>query len=385
MVFKYAKICCLKSYCWWVNLHISFESHNPVLVPAGRTLLVTGGAGFIGSNFVHRHICSNPDTNFIVGDALTYAGNMENLASLRNKPNFQFEKLDIADSDSVNTFFKKHQPDWVIHFAAESHVDRSILGPKVFINTNIVGTFNLLEAAKKLWKENFEGHVFHHVSTDEVYGSLGDEGLFTETTAYDPSSPYSSSKAASDHLVRAYHRTYGMPIKMTNCSNNYGPRHFPEKLIPLMILNCLNRKPLPVYGNGLNVRDWLFVDDHCDAIWEVATRGRLGGTYNVGGNAEIKNIDVVHAVIKVVSEETNAPLDELKSLITYVTDRPGHDLRYAIDFSKLKDELGWEPKESFETGLRKTVRWYLSNPDWVENILSGEYRKWIETQYSEEK
>lgn len=321
----------------------------------------------------------------MIGDALTYAGNMENLSQLKDRPNFKFAKLDITDAVAVQSLFETEEPDWVIHFAAESHVDRSILGPRVFINTNIIGTFNLLESAKQLWKDQYEGHVFHHVSTDEVYGSLGDEGLFHETTAYDPSSPYSASKAASDHLVHAYHRTYGLPTKMTNCSNNYGPRHFPEKLIPLMILNCLNRKPLPVYGQGINVRDWLFVDDHCDAIWEVATRGRFGETYNVGGNAEIKNIDVVHAVIKVVSEEANIPHEELKSLITYVTDRPGHDLRYAIDFSKLKGELGWEPKESFESGLRKTVQWYLANPGWVENILSGEYRNWIETQYSEAK
>jgi dTDP-glucose 4,6-dehydratase len=354
-----------------------------ILSPIGKKILVTGGAGFIGSNFVHRHIDANPETKFIIGDALTYAGNLENLSYIKDRPNFKFLKLDISDPDAVNQAFEEHNPDWIVHFAAESHVDRSILGPRVFINTNIVGTFNLLEAAKLHWKDNAKGHVFHHVSTDEVYGSLGEEGLFTESTAYDPSSPYSASKAASDHLVRAYHRTYGLPIKMTNCSNNYGPRHFPEKLIPLMILNCLNRKPLPIYGEGLNVRDWLYVDDHCDAIWAVVTKGQFGETYNVGGNSEIKNIDVVHSIIKIVSEETPAPLEELQSLITYVTDRPGHDLRYAIDFSKLKSELGWEPKESFETGLRKTVRWYLSNSGWVENILSGEYRKWIETQYSE--
>lgn len=344
---------------------------------------MTGGAGFIGSNFVHRHIYSNLETMFIVGDALTYAGNLENLSDLASLPNFRFERLDISDADAVDAFFETHQPDWVIHFAAESHVDRSILGPRVFVDTNIVGTFNLLEASKRIWKEDYAGKVFHHVSTDEVYGSLGDEGLFTETTAYDPSSPYSASKAASDHLVHAYFRTYGLPIKMTNCSNNYGPRHFPEKLIPLMILNCLNRKPLPVYGKGVNVRDWLFVDDHCDAIWDVVTRGQIGETYNVGGSSELRNIDVVFAVTKIVSEETGVAEDELRNLITYVTDRPGHDLRYAIDFSKIRNELGWEPKESFESGLQKTVRWYLSNPNWVENILSGEYRNWIETQYAE--
>ena len=357
----------------------------PLLSPQGKKILVTGAAGFIGSNFVHRHIINHPSTTFIVADALTYAGNMQNLEGLENRPNYAFVKLDITDSSAVALCFEEIKPDWIIHFAAESHVDRSILGPRAFVDTNIVGTFNLLESARQIWNGNFFEKVFHHISTDEVYGSLGAEGYFHETTAYDPSSPYSASKAASDHLVSAYFRTYGVPTKITNCSNNYGPRHFPEKLIPLMILNCLNRKPLPVYGKGENIRDWLYVDDHCDAIWEVVTRGRVGETYNIGGASEIKNIDVVHAVIKVVSEETGCPIDRLESLINFVTDRPGHDLRYAIDFSKIKNELGWEPKETFESGLRKTVRWYLENTSWVKSVQSGDYRNWMQVQYNQEQ
>ncbi|MCG9894866.1 MAG: dTDP-glucose 4,6-dehydratase [Fimbriimonadaceae bacterium] len=347
--------------------------------PAGLTLWVTGGAGFIGSNFIHRHIAAHSETRFIVVDCLTYAGNPANLAGVDDLPNFAFRRLDIGDAAAVDAAADEDRPDWIIHFAAESHVDRSIHGPAAFVRTNVVGTFNLLETARRLWGQ--AGGHFHHVSTDEVYGSLGDSGLFYETTPYDPSSPYSATKAASDHLVRAHHRTYGLPVTITNCSNNYGPRHYPEKLIPLMILNCLNRKPLPVYGQGLNVRDWLFVDDHCDAIWEVACRGRIGETYNIGGDCELRNIDVLHRLIRVVAEETNAAVSKLEDLITFVPDRPGHDLRYAMDFSKLHHELGWSPKETFESGLRKTVQWYLANPEWVADIQSGEYRNWVDRQY----
>jgi dTDP-glucose 4,6-dehydratase len=348
-----------------------------------KKILITGGAGFIGSNYVHRLVDQHQDCFFHVLDSLTYAGNRANLSGLEDRQNFQFSKVDICDVAALDVLFSHFQPDWVVHFAAESHVDRSILGPGVFVQTNVVGTFNLLECCRKVWETNFEGKLFHHVSTDEVYGSLGETGFFHETTAYDPSSPYSASKAASDHLVRAYYRTYGLPAKISNCSNNYGPRQFPEKLIPLMILNCLNRKPLPVYGEGVNVRDWLYVDDHADALWAVANKGRLGETYNIGGNSEKRNIDVVHSIIKVVSEETSTPMNELLNLITFVQDRKGHDLRYAIDFSKLNQETGWAPKESFETGLRKTVQWYLENSEWVENIQSGEYRNWVSTQYGE--
>jgi dTDP-glucose 4,6-dehydratase len=275
--------------------------------------------------------------------------------------------------------FQKHRPELIVHFAAESHVDRSIRGPRAFVRANIEGTFNLLEACRANWKPG-QG-LFHHVSTDEVYGSLGDAGYFSEETRYDPSSPYSASKAASDHLVRAYARTFKLRTKVTNCSNNYGPYQFPEKLIPLMILNLLERKPLPVYGKGENIRDWLYVTDHCEAIWTVIQSGREGETYNIGGHNEVKNIDVVKKLVRVVAEETGAREEQLLDLITYVTDRPGHDLRYAIDASKLQRELGWKPKETFETGIRQTVRWYLENKPWVEEVRSGNYRKWVEQHY----
>ncbi|HEX3000669.1 MAG TPA: dTDP-glucose 4,6-dehydratase, partial [Armatimonadota bacterium] len=269
-----------------------------------------------------------------------------------------------------------------VHFAAESHVDRSILGPRQFINTNIVGTLNLLEACRSAWKTP-EGHLFHHVSTDEVYGSLGESGRFTEQTPYDPSSPYSASKAASDHLVMAYGRTYGLPVKLTNCSNNYGPRQFPEKLIPLTILNCLERKPLPIYGDGQNVRDWLYVTDHCEAILKVAREGSLGATYNIGGNSERSNLQVVRGICAAVAAETGASVDELENLITFVKDRPGHDRRYAIDATKIQQELGWAPRESFESGLRKTVHWYLANPEWLASIRTGDYQRWVARNYTE--
>jgi dTDP-glucose 4,6-dehydratase len=342
-------------------------------------MLVTGGAGFIGSNFLQRFVPRMAEHEFINVDALTYAGNPYSLDGVAGAPNYRFERVDIADAEAVLAVFRGFRPDLVVHFAAESHVDRSIEAPRTFIRSNIDGTLNLLEAARAIWGEG-EG-LFHHVSTDEVYGSLGDEGRFTEETAYDPSSPYSASKASSDHLVRAYHRTYGLPVKITNCSNNYGPRQFPEKLIPLMILNAVERKPLPVYGEGLNVRDWLYVEDHNDAIWAVIERGRVGETYNVGGNNELRNIDVVKTLCRVVAEETGAPIAELEGLITFVRDRPGHDLRYAVDASKIQRECGWEPAETFDSGLRRTVRWYLDNTQWVDQVRSGAYREWMERNY----
>jgi len=342
-------------------------------------ILVTGGAGFIGSNFLNLLVPRYPEHSFVHADTLTYAANLSNLAPIAGARNYALERVDIADAAVVQGLFERQTPDLVVHFAAESHVDRSIVGPKDFIRTNIEGTFNLLEACRKQWKPGTG--LFHHVSTDEVYGSLGADGLFTEETRYDPSSPYSASKASSDHLVRAYARTYGMRTRVTNCSNNYGPYQFPEKLIPLMILNCLERKPLPVYGKGENIRDWLYVSDHCEAIWRVIESGKDGQTYNIGGHNEVKNLDVVHTICRSVAEQTKAPVAELEGLITYVQDRPGHDLRYAIDASKIKRELGWEPKESFATGLEKTVAWYLGNPKWVAEVRSGEYRKWLELNY----
>jgi dTDP-glucose 4,6-dehydratase len=343
-------------------------------------ILVTGGAGFIGSNFLNLLVPRHPEHTFVNVDALTYAANLKNLAPVAELPNYAFERVDIAEFDAVMALFQKYAPKLVVHFAAESHVDRSIKGPRAFVRANVEGTFNLLEACRATWQPG-DG-LFHHVSTDEVYGSLGESGFFTEETRYDPSSPYSASKAASDHLVRAYARTFKLATKVTNCSNNYGPLQFPEKLIPLMIANLLERKPLPVYGKGENVRDWLYVTDHCEAIWTVIEKGKVGETYNIGGHNEKKNLDVVFELIRIVAEETSTPEEELKKLITYVTDRPGHDLRYAIDASKLERELGWKPKETFETGLRKTVRWYLDNKAWVEEVRSGEYRKWIEQNYA---
>jgi dTDP-glucose 4,6-dehydratase len=342
-------------------------------------ILVTGGAGFIGANFLNRFVPRHPEHTFVNVDALTYAANLRSLEAIADRPNYGFERLDLVEAEAVRTAVERHRPDAVVHFAAESHVDRSISGPRPFLRTNIEGTFNLLEACRAVWPAG--SGIFHHVSTDEVYGSLGPEGKFREDTRYDPSSPYSASKAASDHLVRAWGRTFGMTVKLTNCSNNYGPLQFPEKLIPLMILNLLERKPLPVYGKGENVRDWLFVDDHCAAIWTVLHRGAPGETYNVGGNSEQRNIDVVKLLCQVVAEETGAAAEELGRLITYVKDRPGHDLRYAIDAGRLERELGWRPEETFASGIRKTVKWYLANPGWVSDVRSGEYRRWIETHY----
>ena len=342
-------------------------------------ILVTGGAGFIGSNFLNLLVSRHPEHDFVCVDKLTYAANLANLSSIAGASNYTFERIDIADGSAVRNLFLRHQPEIVVHLAAESHVDRSIMSPDDFVRTNIVGTFQLLEAFRSL--EPGPDQLFHHVSTDEVYGSLGEDGAFTESTSYDPSSPYSASKAASDHLVRAYGRTYDLQFKITNCSNNYGPYQFPEKLIPLMVLNALERKPLPVYGQGLNVRDWLYVEDHCEAIWQVIQHGRVGETYNIGGNSERTNIEVVRNVCRIVAEETGCPLAELEALITFVADRPGHDLRYAIDASKLKQECGWEPSETFDSGLRRTIRWHLDNPSWVEEVRAGEYRTWMEQNY----
>lgn len=351
-------------------------------------VLVTGGAGFIGANFLHLLVPRHPEHTFVCFDKLTYAGNAKSLAALERAENYALEVGDIADETRVAEVFAKHRPDVVVHFAAESHVDRSILGPGEFIRTNIQGTFVLLEAVRKLWVDDagapsFEGKLFQHVSTDEVYGSLGDEGLFTEETRYDPSSPYSASKAASDHIVRAYGRTYGMPYTITNCSNNYGPYQFPEKLIPLMILNAVEGKILPIYGTGENIRDWLYVTDHCEAIWKVVTDGRRGETYNIGGLNEVSNIDVVDRICEVLADELGKDAAELKALKVFVTDRPGHDMRYAIDAAKIERELGWKPAETFETGLRRTVRWYLENPEWIADVRSGAYRDWIEKNYEE--
>ena len=347
-------------------------------------ILVTGGAGFIGSNFVLDWIATE-GTPVINLDKLTYAGNPTNLASLKGDSRYIFAQGDICDRTLIAGLLQKHQPQAIVHFAAESHVDRSIHGPGEFVQTNVVGTFSLLEEARAYWgalaepaKSRFR---FLHVSTDEVYGSLGmNDPAFSETTPYAPNSPYAASKAASDHLVRAYHHTYGMPVITTNCSNNYGPLQFPEKLIPLMILNALNGKPLPVYGDGKNVRDWLHVSDHCSGIRAALARGKLGETYNIGGNSEKTNLEVVHAVCTILDELHPAGAPHAK-LITYVKDRPGHDQRYAINAEKIRCELGWEPQERFEKGLRKTVEWYLANGEWVRGVISGEYRKWMVTQY----
>lgn len=346
-------------------------------------ILVTGGAGFIGANFLNLLVPRYPEHNFINIDKLTYAANLLNLKPIANRPNYCLVQADIADYNQVAGIFNQYQPELIVHFAAESHVDRSIAGPAEFIRTNINGTFNLLEACRKNWTD-FQGKLYHQVSTDEVYGSLGPTGLFTEDSRYDPSSPYSASKAAGDHLVRAYHRTYGLPVKLTNCSNNYGPYQFPEKLIPLIILNGLAGKPLPVYGQGENIRDWLYVEDHCEAIWTVIQQGRIGETYNVGGNNQRKNIEIVHLICELLAGELNKDPVEFKKLITFIKDRPGHDRRYAIDAGKIKRELGWQPKSSLEAGLSQTIRWYLANQDWVTSVQTGAYSNWLTTQYRDQ-
>nr|WP_306671471.1 dTDP-glucose 4,6-dehydratase [Endozoicomonas sp. ONNA2] len=344
-------------------------------------ILLTGGAGFIGSAVV-RHILANTDNTVINLDALTYAGNTESIPTELQNDRYLFEQVDICNAQELNRVFTEHQPDAVMHLAAESHVDRSIDGPAAFIQTNLVGTFNLLECSRNYWQKLAEDKKaafrFHHIFTDEVYGDLhGTNDLFTETTPYAPSSPYSASKAGSDHLVRAWHRTYGLPVIVTNCSNNYGPYHFPEKLIPHIILNALHGKPLPVYGDGCQIRDWLYVEDHARALYKVVTEGKVGETYNIGGHNEKKNIDVVTAICDLLEELAPAKpvgVSKYRELITFVKDRPGHDARYAINAAKIERELGWVPEETFETGLRKTVQWYLDNRQWWERVLSGEYQ-----------
>jgi dTDP-glucose 4,6-dehydratase len=351
-------------------------------------ILVTGGAGFIGSAVI-RHIIYNTTDSVVNVDKLTYAGNLESLAEVSQSSRYVFERVDICDRDQIDRVLREHQPDAVMHLAAESHVDRSISGPSEFIQTNIIGTYTLLEAVRHYWdalgeegKANFR---FHHISTDEVYGDLeGPEELFTETTPYQPSSPYSASKASSDHLVRAWSRTYGLPILVTNCSNNYGPYHFPEKLIPLIILNALEGKPLPIYGKGDQVRDWLYVEDHARALYQVVTEGVIGETYNIGGHNEKQNIEVVHALCALLDElRPDSTYLPHSSLIINVQDRPGHDQRYAIDASKIQRELGWTPEENFETGMRKTVEWYLANTEWVAHVKSGSYQQWIDQNYTD--
>ena len=346
-----------------------------------KTILITGGAGFIGSHVVRLFVNKYPDTQIVNLDKLTYAGNLENLKDIQDKSNYIFEKSDIVDSNFINDLFDKYQFDGVIHLAAESHVDRSISNPLEFIQTNVIGTFNLLHAAKNLWSENFNGKLFYHVSTDEVYGSLGTEGFFLETTPYDPQSPYSSSKASSDHFVRAYGNTYGLPFMISNCSNNYGENQFPEKLIPLFINNIRNNKSLPVYGDGLFTRDWLYVVDHAKAIDTVFHNGKIGDTYNIGGFNEWTNIDLIKLLCGIMDEKLGRQKGSSAQLITFVKDRPGHDKRYAIDATKIKSELGWEPSLQFAEGLEKTIDWYLDNQDWLDNVTSGEYQNYYQNQY----
>jgi len=346
-----------------------------------RTILITGGAGFIGSHAVRHFVNRYPTYRIVNMDALTYAGNLENLKDIETAPNYIFEKADICDEERTAELFARYAFDAVLHFAAESHVDRSIQDPLAFVRTNVLGTTVLLNACRKAWDKERQDTLFYHVSTDEVYGSLGREGLFTEHTPYDPRSPYSASKASSDHFVMAYHHTYGLPAIISNCSNNYGSHHFPEKLIPLMINNIRNNKPLPVYGRGENIRDWLWVEDHVRAIDLIFHKGRKGEKYNIGGLNEWKNIDLVRLLCRIMDKKLNRPEGTSAKLISYVPDRPGHDLRYAIDATKLKNELGWTPSLNFEEGLEKTVDWYLNNEDWVNQVTSGSYQQYYEQQY----
>lgn len=345
-----------------------------------NTLLITGGAGFIGSHVVRKMVVNYPERKVLNLDSLTYAGNLENLTDLENRSNYQFIKGDIVDDLFLEHLFDTHQINGVIHLAAESHVDRSIADPMSFINTNIVGTVNLLNVCRNSWKK-MEGKLFYHISTDEVYGSLGDEGLFTEETAYDPRSPYSASKASSDHLVRAYHHTYGIPVVLSNCSNNYGPNQFPEKLIPLAINNILHMKSIPIYGKGENVRDWLYVEDHTSAIDLIYNQGVIGDTYNIGGLNEWQNIELIRLLCRIMDEKLNRTPGTSEGLITFVKDRVGHDLRYAIDSSKIQDKLGWKPSVTFEQGLKNTVEWYLKNQEWMDRITSGAYQAYYKGQY----
>ncbi|RYD99857.1 MAG: dTDP-glucose 4,6-dehydratase [Sphingobacteriales bacterium] len=346
-----------------------------------KTILVTGGAGFIGSHVVRRFVTEYPEYTIINLDKLTYAGNLANLKDIEAAPNYKFEKGDICDTSFVVQLFDKYKPDAVIHLAAESHVDRSITDPIDFVMTNVVGTVTLLNVAKNAWKDAYDQRRFYHVSTDEVYGTLGEAGMFEETTAYDPHSPYSASKASSDHFVRAYHDTYGMDCVISNCSNNYGSHHFPEKLIPLSINNIKHNKPIPIYGKGENIRDWLFVEDHARAIDVIFHKAATGTTYNIGGHNEWKNIDLIHLLCSVMDKKLGRAEGESAKLITYVTDRAGHDLRYAIDATKLKEELGWAPSLQFAEGLERTVDWYLANEEWLQNVTSGAYQQYYENQY----
>ena len=355
-----------------------------------KNILVTGGAGFIGVNFIRflfRETVEKPDFKgrIINLDSLTYAGNAGSLKEINEKfggSRYFFEHGDICDRAFLESLFKKHEIDTVVHYAAESHVDRSILGPEAFIKTNVMGTFTLLDVARNAWKDK-KDVLFHHISTDEVYGSLGETGYFTETTPYDPRSPYSASKAASDHLVIAYNHTYGLPVTLSNCSNNYGPYQFPEKLIPLMIMNMLEGKPLPVYGDGKNIRDWVYVEDHNNAVWTIMQKGKVGEKYNIGGENEWENIKLLNVLIDIMANKSGKDAEKIRSTINFVKDRPGHDRRYAIDCSKIKKELGWKQTVNFEEGLSRTVDWYLANREWIDSIRSGDYKKWIEKNYKE--
>ena len=349
-----------------------------------RTILITGGAGFIGSHVVRLFLKKYPNDRIVNVDCLTYAGNLENLSDIDHLPNYIFEKIDIRDSVSLSQTFEKYNPHTVIHLAAESHVDRSILNPMEFVETNVVGTVNLLNSAKNNWKDSFEGKLFYHVSTDEVFGALGAKGLFTEETPYSPNSPYSASKASSDHFVRAYHETYGMPIVISNCSNNYGPNQFPEKLIPLMISNIINGKTLPVYGDGKYTRDWLYVEDHASAIETVYRKGIIGETYCIGGWNELQNIDLINQLCDLMDNKLKLELGTSRKLVEFVKDRPGHDKRYAIDARKMENDLEWKPRESFESGIKKTIDWYLENEIWLKNVTSGTYQDYYSSQYKKQ-
>ena len=346
-----------------------------------KNILITGGAGFIGSHLVRRFVTNYPNYHIVNLDNLTYAGNLENLSDIEKAPNYTFVKGDICDRALLLSLFDEHQFDTVLHCAAESHVDRSIKDPMAFIHTNVLGTANLLQVAKERWEKDYSDKLFYHISTDEVYGSLGDDGMFTEMTPYDPRSPYSASKASSDHLVRAFYHTYHLPIKISNCSNNYGPFHFPEKLIPLCINNIIHRKPLPIYGKGENVRDWLFVEDHVSAIDVIVHKGKIGETYNIGGHNEWKNIDLIRVICRIMDRKLDRPKGDSEQLIAFVTDRAGHDLRYAIDATKLKEDLGWVPSLQFEEGIEKTIDWYLANGDWLQKVTSGAYTHYYDSYY----